>query len=620
MFANFFYFIIALLIYSTYQPSDTTHFTTLQSLFYFLLLLTFYTVYTWRQFQGLTRKVADHGNVESDSRFTSLLTRQSIMAIFIFATDIYGLNLSSFVSNFRLFILFPTLQAILFILLFITYLAILWACAHRSYLILYHATVSRRAYVVSNISFSMPVLLPWLVISGVSDIIHTLPVETPKRFLSTPEGEIAYFLLFLFIVAMLGPLLIQKFWRCRPLEQGEDRSRIEALCESVNLGYRNILNWPIFEGRVITAGVMGLVKRFRFILVTRALLNLLEPHEVDAVIAHEIGHVKKRHLLFYLLFFIGYMIISFSFMDLIVYAMIYLDPLIKAFNHMGFNPVTVTSILFTLVIISTFLIYFRFIFGFFMRNFERQADAYVYTIFGTGVSLISTLRKISITGRQSPDKPNWHHFSITERINYLKDCEQDRSHIHRQNIKIRKSIGIYLAGLILIGSVGYQLNYGEAGTVLNTHFFEKVIVKELEKRPENADLYTMMGDLYFSRNNCSDAALQYEKAIELARRHSRALNNLAWLYATCEDVSFRNPERALSLAKRAVAVDRQAHILDTLAESFFINGEIDAALGTEKEALTMAKRDRSYYQQQIEKFEKALNIPQGCINNMANDN
>jgi len=608
MFANFFYFIVALLIYSTYQPSDTTHFTALQSLFLFLLLLTFYTVYTWRQFQGLIQKMADQGNAKSDSRFTSLLTRQSIMAIFIFAADIYGLNLSSFLANVRLFILFPTLQAILFILLFIAYLSILWACAYRSYQMLYHTTVGRRAYVLSNISFSMPVLLPWLVISGLSDIIHILPVEAPKRFLATPEGEIIFFLLFLFIVAMLGPLLIQKFWRCRPLEQGEDRTRIEALCESVNMGYRNILHWPIFEGRVITAGVMGLVTRFRFILVTRALLNLLEPQEVDAVIAHEIGHVKKRHLLFYLLFFVGYMIISFSFMDLIVYAMIYLDPLVKTFNRMGFNPVTVTSILFTLVIISTFLVYFRFIFGFFMRNFERQADAYVYTIFGTGVSLISTLRKISITGRQSPDKPNWHHFSITERINFLKDCEEDRTHIRMQNKKIRKSIVIYLAGLILIGSIGYQLNYGEAGTVLNTHFFEKVIIKELEKRPGNADLYTLMGDLYFSKKNYSDAALQYEKAIELAMRHSRALNNLAWLYATCEDVFFRNPERALALAKRAVAIDRQAHIMDTLAESFFINGDSEAALATEKEALAMAEKDRSYYQQQILKFEQALNM------------
>ena len=606
MFANFFYFIIALLIYSTYQPSDTTHFTVLQSFILFILILAVYTAYTWRQFRALNQKMASHGHLESDSRFTSLITRQSIMALFIFAANIYVLNLSTFVSDLDLFIVLPTLQAILFILLFIGYLSILWACAHGSYQRLYHTRIGRRAYVVSNISFSMPVLLPWVIISGFSDVIHTLPMGDLTHFLSTPEGEIAYFLVFLIMVALLGPLLIQKFWRCRPLEQGADRRRIEDLCRSVNMGYRNILHWPILEGRVITAGVMGLAKRFRYILVTRALLNILEPHEVDAVIAHEIGHVKKRHLLFYLFFFIGYMIISYSFFDLIVYIMIYIDPLIKTFNHMGFNPVTVTSTLFTLVIITTFLIYFRYIFGFFMRNFERQADAYVYTIFGTAASLISTLQKISITGKQSPDKPNWHHFSITERIEFLKKCEKDRTHIRRHNNKICKSIGIYLVGLILIGGVGYQLNYGEAGTILNTHYFEKVILKELEKTPANADLYTMMGDLYFSRNNISGAVSQYEKAIELAQGHTRALNNLAWLYATCEDTSFRDPPRALELAKRAALIEREAHILDTLAESYYINGDIEAALSTAKEAISSAKKNRSYYQGQLERFEKAL--------------
>ena len=115
MFANFIYFIIALLIYSTYQPSDTTTFTLFQSLFLCLLLTSAYTAYTWRQFQALNRKMASHGHAENDSRFTSLLTRQSIVAIFIFAANIYGLNLSSFVSSFGLFILFPTLQAVLFI-------------------------------------------------------------------------------------------------------------------------------------------------------------------------------------------------------------------------------------------------------------------------------------------------------------------------------------------------------------------------------------------------------------------------------------------------------------------------------------------------------------------------
>ncbi len=608
MFANFFYFIIALLVYSTYQPSDTTNFSAFQSLFLFLFLLAIYTAYTWRQFQRLNRMMESHGYAEGDSRFTSLLTRQSILALLLFAADIYGLNLSSFVSDFRLFILFPTLQAILFILLFIAYLSILWACAHRSYQMLYHSGIGRRAYISSNISFSMPVLLPWVVISSFSDIIHLLPMGIFSRFLSTPEGEIIYFVVFLVIVAMTGPLMIQKFWGCRPLEQGVDRTRIEKLCRSVNLGYRNILHWPIFEGRIITAGVMGLVKRFRYILVTRALLNLLEPHEVDAVVAHEIGHVKKHHLLFYLFFFAGYMVISFSFLDLIVYAMIYFDPLVKAFNRMGFNPVTVTSLIFSLVIITTFLIYFRYIFGYFMRNFERQADAYVYTLFDSAAALISTLKKISITSRQSPDKPNWHHFSITERIDFLEKCEVDRTHVARHNSKLRKSILGYLVGLLLIGGIGYQLNYGEAGAVLNTHYFEKVIIKELEKTPDNADLYSMMGDLYFSRNNYGDAVFQYEKAIELAMRHSRALNNLAWLYATCEDTSFRNPKRALVLAKRAAALEREAHVLDTLAESYFINGDIEGALATEKEALAIAKKDRAYYQEQIARFEEALEL------------
>ena len=142
--------------------------------------------------------------------------------------------------------------------------------------------------------------------------------------------------------------------------------------------------------------------------------------------------------------------------------------------------------------------------------------------------------------------------------------------------------------------------------MLNTHFFEKVIIKELEKTPDNADLYTMMGDLYFSRNKCGDAAFQYEKAIELAMQHSRALNNLAWLYATCEDRIFRNPERALVLARRAAALEREAHILDTLAESYFVNGDVAKALATEKEALAMAKKNRTYYREQIARFEEAL--------------
>ncbi|NIV97696.1 peptidase, partial [Candidatus Saccharibacteria bacterium] len=109
-----------------------------------------------------------------------------------------------------------------------------------------------------------------------------MPFEWPARFLATAGGEITYFLIFLFTVAILGPVMIQKFWRCKPLESNEHRTRIENLCRKAGIAYADILYWPIFGGKMITAGVMGLIQKFRYILVTPSLLRLLEPEEIDA--------------------------------------------------------------------------------------------------------------------------------------------------------------------------------------------------------------------------------------------------------------------------------------------------------------------------------------------------
>jgi Zn-dependent protease with chaperone function len=606
MFANFIYFIIAILIYTTYHPAENPNFSPLESGIFFLALLGFFAGFTWLQFHHLEKRLGRDSIRKIDHKFSNLITRQSILAVLLFAVDIYGLNLSSFLLNIQLFIRIPTLQAVLFLLLFIFYLSVVWGFAHRLYVTLYRSQITRASYIVSNISFSIPVLLPWVLLSGVADIIRILPFQLPKQALGTTEGEIIYFLVFLFAVAIFGPVMIQKFWRCVPLEPGAHRIRIESLCHAAKLGYKDILHWPIFEGRMITAGVMGLIKQFRYILVTRALLDILEPIEIDAVIAHEIGHIQKKHLIFYLFFFMGYMLVSFALFDLIIYAIIYFNPVATLFNRMGFNQATVISALFSVIIILIFLIYFRFIFGYFMRNFERQADIHVYTILGNAQPLISTLKKISITSRQSADKPNWHHFSIRERIEYLKKCEIDRSWIARHHRKVRKSIIIYAMCALVLGGIGYQLNFGETGRVLNEHFFESVIIREIVKTPDNADLYAMLGDLQYHRNDFAAAVNAYENAITIDENHSRALNNLAWLFATCDDPRFQRPERALELAKRAVAVEEKAHALDTLAESYYANGNIVAAISTAIHARKMAQENTAYYDGQIEKFRKAL--------------
>jgi Zn-dependent protease with chaperone function len=604
MFSNFIYFIIVLLIYATYQPAAETNFTPLDTGLLFAALHVLFIAYNRSLFQSLQRRVTRESFTRLDNRFNNLLTRQSILAIALYAIDIYGLSLPSFFISLPLFSKMPTLLALVFLALFVSYLAVVWAFAYDAHRRLYGSDISRSAYVWSQISFSVPVLLPWLVLSAITDLINALPFEWLKNQLATTTGSVVYFMFFLVIVAVIGPVMIQKFWRCRPLENSAMRQRIEALCKKANLEYANILYWPIFGGRMITAGVMGLIKKFRYILVTSALLNSLQPAEIDAVIAHEIGHVKRYHLVFYLVFFAGFMVLTYATYDLIFYAVIYTEPMFQFFSRFGFNPVTLTSVFLSVNMVVIFLIYFRFIFGYFMRNFERQADGYVYTLFDTAQPLISTLEKIAYTSGQSPDRPNWHHFSISERISHLARCEVDRRAIDRHDRKVRNSILVFVGSIVLVAAVGYSLNFGETGKQLSSHFFEKIILREIEKHPQNPNLYKVLGDLYYETGNLSGVQQAYEASLKLNPENPQVLNNLAWLYATAEDPHFRNPARALDLAKAAAGLLEEPHILDTLAECYFVNGQYAKAFETAQRALRLARENRTYYQEQVEKFRK----------------
>jgi len=177
------------------------------------------------------------------------------------------------------------------------------------------------------------------------------------------------------------------------------------MCEKAKLKYNNILKWPIFEGRLLTAGVMGLIKRFRYILVTESLLQILNDDEIDAVMAHEIGHIKRKHLLFYLIFFLGFIILSYAVFDLILYSILYANLSFPFVRYMQFEQVTLTSMALAVSMAVTLIIYFRYVFGYFMRNCERQADLYAFDLLGSSMWLVSSLEKIAVYSGQSHDRP-----------------------------------------------------------------------------------------------------------------------------------------------------------------------------------------------------------------------
>jgi tetratricopeptide (TPR) repeat protein len=218
-----------------------------------------------------------------------------------------------------------------------------------------------------------------------------------------------------------------------------------------------------------------------------------------------------------------------------------------------------------------------------MRNFERQADISVYELMDGAKPLISSLNKISIISGQAPDRPNWHHFSISERIDYLQKCEVDQKWIQTHHRKVKISIALFLSGMVIVGAAAYDLNFGSTGKRLNHHFYETLMMR-----------------------NCDRVIQTYEKILIENPESPEILNNLAWIFATSSSAECQDHKKALALAKKAVELKREAYILDTLAEAYFVNGFVQEALTVEKMALSLAgENDRELYEKQLIKFQKA---------------
>jgi tetratricopeptide (TPR) repeat protein len=137
--------------------------------------------------------------------------------------------------------------------------------------------------------------------------------------------------------------------------------------------------------------------------------------------------------------------------------------------------------------------------------------------------------------------------------------------------------------MLLVGAATYDLNFGKTGKRLNHHLYETLMMR-----------------------NCDQIVDAYEKMLAENPDSPEILNNLAWIFATSDKPECQNRKRALVLAEKAIVLKREAHILDTLAEAYYVNGLFQEAIATEKQALAMAPEDdRDLYEKQLVKFKKA---------------
>jgi tetratricopeptide (TPR) repeat protein len=124
--------------------------------------------------------------------------------------------------------------------------------------------------------------------------------------------------------------------------------------------------------------------------------------------------------------------------------------------------------------------------------------------------------------------------------------------------------------------------------------------------PTNADLWMRLGQLYEQMGRGEDALHSLERGLEVDPGNAGILNHMGWLYATAENPALRDPAKALAYAQRAVEASngRDANILDTLAEAYYVNREFDEAIKAEERALELAPEPEAY-RNQLKKFREA---------------
>lgn len=191
------------------------------------------------------------------------------------------------------------------------------------------------------------------------------------------------------VMLILAPVVILPlFNKFQPLNDGSLRQRLEALATRTGFQNRGI---EVMDGsrrsRHANAFFTGL-GRFRKIVLFDTLLTQVDDSEIEAILAHEIGHYRRRHVLKLLAWSVGLAWIAFA-----VIAWLARQP--SFFHAFGFaSPSVPVALLLFGLLSDTVTFWLSPLSNALSRRFEFQADAFAAEAVGTPAPLTRALRKL----------------------------------------------------------------------------------------------------------------------------------------------------------------------------------------------------------------------------------
>jgi len=319
----------------------------------------------------------------------------------------------------------------------------------------YTSNLSKKGFVSRQLCFLLPFILPFITYILLMDLLWHLPIPALHALLSNPEGNSYYntiltiaSLAFLIMTMIFLPFIIQWLWQCQPLEDQVLLKRLQGLCKRAHFKYAEIKTWTILNNSV-TAAIIGIVPRFRYVMFTQGLLDQLPPEQIEAVLAHEIGHSKHKHLLIYPLIMAG-LIVTISIISSLFSQFFYNFFVAQNLTNPSFywsSLYLIFIFLFYALIIAS---YGRIVFGYFSRLFERQADLTIFSLDIPPEHLIAAFDNVAKATGHSHRRPNWHHYSIQDRIDFLHQAINNPKIIKQHHQRVRRNIIGYLC-LLAIG-------------------------------------------------------------------------------------------------------------------------------------------------------------------------
>lgn len=217
------------------------------------------------------------------------------------------------------------------------------------------------------------------------------------------------------LLAQLAPVvLFPIFYKFEPLEDEELRRRLVVLGERAGTRVRGVYRWKLSEkSKKANAALTGLGATRRIILAD-TLLDNYTPDEIEAVLAHELGHHVHRHILKSIFVQAGITLLGFWAANWVLHLAVDQHMFLEISDFANLPLLGLVSIVISLALMPAMNAYSRF-------N-ERQADRYAFESIASVDPFISSMNKLAEQNLAERTPSKWvellfhSHPSIARRL------------------------------------------------------------------------------------------------------------------------------------------------------------------------------------------------------------